>query len=193
MKAKEIEALEGYIKTENEYQNGYVFEMLCEIMEQGQFENPETPLHLFSIAEPLFTEHHEHPLKAVQLFTGEMEKHKLNPNQKLFVYEWVCKYLKQSEFEGIDLTPIKDLLNSQKEKLKTESQPVKPLTKNIRETLKELMQKELEALPETLKGLEPVQRLNILCKLIPFVLPKIESVNHELDEPSTSNSKGFNW
>jgi hypothetical protein len=58
------------------------------------------------------------------------------------------------------------------------------VTKNIRETLKEMMQKELEKLPDTLKELEPIQRLNILCKLIPFVLPKVESVNHELDEPS---------
>jgi len=183
MKAKEIEALEKYVKTECEYQNEFVFKMLCEILQQGQFENPEIPLKLFSIAEPLFTEYIEHPLKAVQLFTSEMDKEKLNPNQRLFVYEWVIKYIKQSEFGEIDLTPIENLLNSQKEKLKAENEPVKLLTKNIRETLKELIQTEFEKLPDTLKELEPVQRLNILCKLIPFVLPKVESVNHELGEP----------
>jgi len=48
----------------------------------------------------------------------------------------------------------------------------KPLTGNIRDTLKDLMQKELEQLPETLKELDPVKRLNILCKLMPYVLPK---------------------
>ena len=90
----------------------------------------------------------------------------------------------------MDLAPIENLLRSQKEKLKAESQPVKPLTKNIRETLKELMQKELEKLPDTLKELEPVQRLNILCKLMPFILPKIESVNHELGEPGENS---FKW
>lgn len=57
------------------------------------------------------------------------------------------------------------------------------ITKNLRGTLKDLMQKELEALPETLKELDPLQRLNILCKLMPFVLPKIESVNHKQGEP----------
>jgi hypothetical protein len=33
------------------------------------------------------------------------------------------------------------------------------------------------------KKLEPVQRLNILCKLIPYALPKVESVTHKLGEP----------
>lgn len=182
MKAKEIEALESYVKTENEHWNEFVFEMLCEVLQQGQFEKPELPLQLLDFGSDTFTEYHEHPLKGVQLFAGEMDKHKLTPNQMLFVYDWVCKYLEQTEFEGIDLTKIKELLTSQKEKLKTENLPVKPLTKNIRETLKEMMQKELETLPETLKGLEPVQRLNILCKLIPFVLPKVESIHHEQGE-----------
>jgi hypothetical protein len=193
MKVKEIEALEEYLKTENEYQNRYVFKMLCEVLQQNQFDNPDIPLHLFEIAEDIFTQHHEHPLKAVQLFAGEMDKAKLNPGQRLFVYEWVTKYIKQSEFGEIDLTPINDLLISQKEKLKAETQPVQLLTKNIRETLKELMQKELEALPETLKELEPVQRLNIICKLITFVLPKVESVSHELNESSEGSSKDFKW
>ncbi len=57
------------------------------------------------------------------------------------------------------------------------------LTMGLRETLKDLMQKELEQLPETLKELDPVQRLNILCKLMPYVLPKTESVKHTLGEP----------
>jgi hypothetical protein len=49
--------------------------------------------------------------------------------------------------------------------------------------LKTEIQKELEQLPETLKVLEPEKRLNIICKLIPFVLPKVESVHSEKDEP----------
>ncbi len=183
MKAKEIEGLEAYIKTDNEHWNGFTFKMLCEILQQGHFENPELPLKLFSEAENIFIEKHESPLQAVQMFADEIDKYKLNPTQKLFIYEWVYKYLNGTEYEKIDLTLIKNLLETQKEKLKAENEPVKPLTKNIRETLKEMMQKELEKLPETLNTLEPVQRLNILCKLMPFVLPKVESVNHELNEP----------
>jgi hypothetical protein len=57
------------------------------------------------------------------------------------------------------------------------------LTKNLRETLKEIMQKEIQKLPETLEGLETKERLNILCKLMPFVFPKVESVHSKEGEP----------
>lgn len=192
MKQKEIEALESFINTENEHWNKHTFRMLQEIVKQGTFEKPETPLQLFSNAIELFTENHEHPIKALQLFNEELEKQKLTQTQKLFVCEWVYTYLNETEFPEIDLYPVQKLLESHKERLKAGNQPEtdKPLTSNIRETLKTLMQKELEQLPETLKELEPLQRLNILCKLMPFVLPKVESVNHTQGEP---NKNGFDW
>ena len=186
MKAKEIEALESYFKTENEHWNGYTREILCEVLQQGNFENPETPLQLFSNSIDIFTEHHETPLKAVQEFAAETDKQKLTPAQKLFVYEWVYKYVRVSDFGELNLSEVKDLLKSQTERLKNDKPQVeynKPLTGNIRNTLKEMMQKEIESLPDTLKELEPVQRLNILCKLIPYVLPKVESVTHTQGEP----------
>ena len=194
MKAKEIEALESYFKTENEYWNGYTREILCEVLQQGNFENPETPLQLFSNSIDIFTEQHETPLKAVQEFAAETDKQKLTPTQKLFVYEWVYKYVKYSEFENIDTTEIKEILKSQTERLKNDKPKVsynKPLTGNIRDTLKEMMQKEIESLPDTLKELEPVQRLNILCKLIPYVLPKVESVTHTQGEPEPPKKNWF--
>jgi hypothetical protein len=160
MKAKEIEALESYFKTENEYWNGFTREILCEVLQQGNFENPETPLQLFSNSIDIFSEHHETPLKAVQEFETETDKQKLTQSQKLFVYEWVYKYVKNSEFDNMDATEIKDLLKSQTERLKNDMPKVeynKPLTGNIRDTLKEMMQKEIESLPDTLKELEPVQ------------------------------------
>lgn len=183
MKAKEIEDLERYFKTENEHWNGFAFKMLCEVLQQGQFENPILPLKLYDCGTEMLIEHWQTPLKAVDLFTKELNKNNLNVIQKLFIYEWVYRYLKESEFEDKDLNPVKDFLRGYVKKLNVEVQPKSPLVKNIRETLKDLMQKELDQLPETLKGLEPVQRLNILCKLIPFVLPKVESVHSETGEP----------
>ena len=59
------------------------------------------------------------------------------------------------------------------------------LTTGLRETLKNIMEKEIEALPETLKELEPKERLNILCKLMPFVFPKVQNVSHNTGEPFT--------
>lgn len=197
MKTKEIESLESYFKTENEHWNGYAFEMLCEVLKQGNFENPETPLQLFDKAVNIFTKQHETPLKAVQEFAALTDKANLNTAQRLFVYEWVYKYLRNTEFEELDLTEVKDLLKSQTERLKKDKPQFennKPLTGNIRDTLKELMQKELKQLPDTLKELEPVQRLNILCKLIPYVLPKVESVTHTQGEPENeTENNGFKW
>ena len=186
MKTKEIESLESYFKTENEHWNGYAFKILCEVLKQGNFETPETPLQLFEKSVNIFTKQYETPLKAVQDFANEIEKEKLNPAQKLFVFEWVYKYVKQTEFEKLDLTELQYILKSKTERLKNDISQIeynKPMTGNIRNTLKELMQKELEQLPDTLKELEPVQRLNILCKLVPYVLPKIESVTHNIGEP----------
>lgn len=160
--------------------------MLCEVLKQGNFENPETPLQLFDKAVNIFTEQHETPLKAVQELANLTDKANLNTAQRLFVYDWVYRYLRVSDFGERNLTEVKDLLKSQTERLKNDKPQVeynKPLTGNIRDTLKELMQKELEQLPETLKELDPVQRLNILCKLMPYVLPKTESVKHNFGEP----------
>jgi len=182
MKAKEIEALESYFKTENEYWNDYTREILCEVLKQGNFETPETPLQLFSNSIDIFTEHYKTPLKAVQEFATETEKQKLTPAQQLFVYEWVYKYVKNSEFDNLDTTEIKELLKSKIERLKNDKSKIennKPLTGNIRDTLKEL---------------EPVQRLNILCKLIPYVLPKVESVTHTQGEPENeTRNNGVKW
>lgn len=57
------------------------------------------------------------------------------------------------------------------------------LTMTVRETLKAIMQKEIEKLPAHLETLEPKERLNILCKLMPFVFPKVENIHATDGEP----------
>lgn len=57
------------------------------------------------------------------------------------------------------------------------------LTNNLRETLKTIMQKEIEKLPETLETLDPKERLNVVCKLMPYVFPKVETVHSADGEP----------
>lgn len=59
------------------------------------------------------------------------------------------------------------------------------LTRGLRETLKQIMQKEIENLPETLEAPEPLERLNVLCKLMPYVFPRVESVHTKEGEPFT--------
>jgi len=56
-------------------------------------------------------------------------------------------------------------------------------TMGLRETLKSIMQNEIENLPETLKALEPKERINVVCKLMPYVFPKVETVSPREGEP----------
>jgi len=55
----------------------------------------------------------------------------------------------------------------------------------MRGTLKEFVQKELEQMPEIFKDLEPMQKFNVLCKLMPYVFPKVESIGSKEGEPFT--------
>ena len=63
----------------------------------------------------------------------------------------------------------------------------KVLTMDLRETLKSIMQKEIEKLPEPIEALDPKDRLNVICKLMPYVFPKVEAVNSNEGEPFTFN------
>lgn len=57
------------------------------------------------------------------------------------------------------------------------------LTMGLRETLKAIMQTEIEKLPETLEALDPKERLNVVCKLMLYVFPKVETVHSKEGEP----------
>lgn len=59
------------------------------------------------------------------------------------------------------------------------------LTKDLRATLKTIVEKELNQLPETLAALPAEKRLEIVLKLIPFVLPKVASVEMTKGEPTS--------
>ena len=57
------------------------------------------------------------------------------------------------------------------------------ITKELRAALKIAVSDELDLLPEMLAELEPKDRLELLVKLLPYTLPKIESQAATHDEP----------
>lgn len=57
------------------------------------------------------------------------------------------------------------------------------MTSELRATLKQIISKELEAIPATLESMEPSKRLEVALRLLPYVLPKVESVKMETGEP----------
>lgn len=53
---------------------------------------------------------------------------------------------------------------------------------DLRNTLKKIVKSEIKDLPETIKALKPEKRIDVICKLLPYVFPKIESVYYDKDE-----------
>ena len=60
------------------------------------------------------------------------------------------------------------------------------LTKELRTILKDILYNELEEIEGLLDSLEPKVRLELVIKLIPFILPKVETVSHTYNEPFDS-------
>lgn len=56
---------------------------------------------------------------------------------------------------------------------------------DLRDSLKRVIQNELNNLPEQLEGLEPKERLNMVCKLMPYVFPRVDTVHLKEGEPFT--------
>jgi hypothetical protein len=72
-------------------------------------------------------------------------------------------------------------------------------TKEIREILNKIVSSELEGLSDRLDELNTKERLQVLIKMMPYVLPKVESDNLEPSEERPSipliswvNSEGEN-
>jgi hypothetical protein len=56
------------------------------------------------------------------------------------------------------------------------------LTKELRTALKNILHQEIELLPDHFKRLEPKDRLELLVKLLPYALPKVEAESYEVSE-----------
>ena len=191
---KRIAKIEAYFNTDNSHWNEYAFNLFNQTVKRGDFIDPELPLSLLSAAVDTVTDLYKAPLKACQQVIRSIDKPDMNPSQRLFITKWVIKYLNESDFENADTFEIQKLLESHSATLKAKAPDTsKPLSGNIRESLKRIVLLEIERLPESLDSLEPQQRLNVLCKLIPFILPRVQQVHLDYGEPSNFDFGGNMW
>jgi len=56
------------------------------------------------------------------------------------------------------------------------------LTKELRAALKNILHQEIELMPDHFNKLEPKDRLELLVKLLPFALPKVEPESYAIGE-----------
>jgi len=105
--------------------------------------------------------------------------------QKLFIARKVYHYFNNTVFgeqkEDKFLTGISKPLDAYIQCLGRESGEtvIKEKTNDLRQTLKDTIRQEIERLPEYLQSLETKDRVNAICKMLPFMLPKVESVRFE--------------
>jgi hypothetical protein len=55
------------------------------------------------------------------------------------------------------------------------------ITSELRKTLKGIIASELELLPTTFEQLPAKERLELLIKMLPYCLPKVDSINGNYD------------
>ena len=57
------------------------------------------------------------------------------------------------------------------------------LTKELRSFLKDILYQELEQIQEHLETLNSKERVELLIKLMPYILPKVTTISHTTNEP----------
>jgi len=57
------------------------------------------------------------------------------------------------------------------------------MTKELRSVLKDILYQELNDIEKRFEELEPKTRIELLIKMMPFVLPKTNAISHTSDEP----------
>jgi len=57
------------------------------------------------------------------------------------------------------------------------------LTKEYRMLLKNILYSELEKIPEYQNPLQPKEKLEVIIKLLNYVIPKVNPINSSSDEP----------
>lgn len=62
------------------------------------------------------------------------------------------------------------------------------LTKELRAALKNILHQEIELLPDHFNKLEPKDRIELLTKLLPYALPKVQPESYQIGEGGLADS-----
>ncbi|MFN8302602.1 MAG: hypothetical protein U0U46_08925 [Saprospiraceae bacterium] len=182
--------VDQYLNFGSDHDNGHAWAVWLEAIKTGVFSDPATPLKMFVELRNGLMKVAEHPAKVIPLFgqyTGGM-----NDAEKLFIARHLLQYFQHTVFTDAEsgepeayLTGITKPLKAFVEKLGRETGQTKDdlKTTDLRQMLKDVFRREMERLPEYLQSLETKERLNILCKMMPYVLPKVEAVHATEGEP----------
>jgi hypothetical protein len=177
MNIQNFEALQGYMTTENEHWNNWMFEITADAIKGGQFNDIEQALELFSFWLDAATTNHKQPLKALFEIQRELDSKQATAQQALFIWDYLIKYIRNSVFEEGEMTDFVQMAASYAKRIRTtESENAeKPLLVGMREQLNDILNNELQKMPLLLEKLDPEKRLAVLCRLLPLTMPRNET------------------
>ncbi len=190
MKKQNALDIEKYLNSGCEYDNEQFLEVWLDAIKTGIFTDDKAALSAFVDTRNALFDVANQPARVLPVFeentAGMSGPEKLFLAQKLFYY-FKNTVFNKSENDKTDnyLTGISKPLGALIKRLERETGENKNDLKTIdlRAMLKDVFKQEIERLPEYLKGLEAKERLNILCKMMPYILPKVESVHFNEGEP----------
>ena len=189
MKKKDTPDVEQYLNLGSEHENKYALEVWLEAIKSGTFSDPATPLKVFVELRNALLQVSDQPAKVIPVF--EQHTNEMSGAEKLFIARHLLYYFEHTVFGekskgepdtfltniSKPLDALFSLLNKETRQNKFELK-----TGDLRQILKDIFRQEMERLPEYLQSLETKDRLHVLCKMLPFVLPKVESVHFEEGE-----------
>jgi hypothetical protein len=178
-KTQSVPTIDELLKTKNEHYNKYAQKVVTQCIGNQIFPDAETALQKYeeSLNTILCTETPFEAIESVLFYLNY--PHEISDKQRYFILKCLVDFINpcHTDFDKWKLQQeTYDILKSHIAKLEKEFENNRPKTADIRETLKALMQKEISDLPQRLEKLDDEKRLGIICKLMPYVFPKIETV-----------------
>lgn len=171
----------------SEHDNSFTLNLYLDAIKTGIFSEPETAVRIYAHLRDALVSLAEHPEKVITEFdrhTGE-----LTVDQKLFLADNLDTYFRRTVFgeEENYLDKVSKPLAAYLDRLKIESGRKQITSGDLRQTLQELFQKEIANLPAYFEQLTPKERMNFLCKLMPFIMSRAEP------DEKKSSGLSFDW
>ena len=189
MKKKDTPDVEQYLNFGREHDNKHALDVWLEAIKSNTFSDPAIPLKVFVELRNALLQVSDQPAKVIPVF--EQHTNEMSGAEKLFIARHLLNYFEHTVFTENEngetetyLTGISKPLDALLTRLNKETGITNdnPHTNDLRRLLKDIFRREIERLPEYLQSLETKDRVNVLCKMLPFVLPKVESVHFEEGE-----------
>lgn len=179
--------VEQYLNGSSEHDNSFMLSLYLDAIKTGIFPEPENAVRIYAHLRYALVSLAEHPEKVI----AEFDRHTggLTIDQKLFLADNLDTYFRRTVFgeEENYLDKVSKPLSAYLDRLKIESGRKQITSGDLRQTLQELFQKEIANLPAYFEQLTPKERMNFLCKLMPFIMSRAE--------PDVKKSGGlsFDW